>query len=321
MAKTHHPRRGSLQYWPRKRARKIRPRINSWKAVEEVKLLGFLGYKAGMSHVIVKEKRGRKEEEIFYPVTILECPPLKPLAIRFYKKTENGLMVIKDVYAEKFDKELSRKFKPPKKKVEIPKMEEFDDLRLIVYTRPKNTSIGKKKPDIIELGIGGKSKEEKLEFAKNLLGKEEIKVSEIFKQGQFVDVHGVTKGKGFQGTVKRYGVAVKQHKSEKTKRGIGTLGPWTPKRVLYSVPQPGKMGFHLRTEFNKFIIKIGDKVEEINPKGGLVNYGFIKNEYVIIKGSIPGSKKRPVVLTEAQRPPKKIPQITEIIHISQKSQQ
>ena len=54
-----------------------------------------------------------------------------------------------------------------------------------------------------------------------MLGKE-IKVEDVFESGVSVDVHGITKGKGFQGTVKRFGVPIRQHKAEKTKRGIGT---------------------------------------------------------------------------------------------------
>ena len=73
------------------------------------------------------------------------------------------------------------------------------------------------------------------------------------------------KGKGWQGVVKRWGVRILQHKSRKTKRGIATLGPWHPNRVLYTVPRAGQMGYHQRTEYNKRILEIGKNGEEIIP--------------------------------------------------------
>ena len=72
--------------------------------------------------------------------------------------------------------------------------------------------------------IGG-SIEEKFKFAKENLGKE-ILILDVFKQGDQIDVHSITKGKGFQGPVKRFGITIRTHKSEKAKRNPGSLGPW-----------------------------------------------------------------------------------------------
>lgn len=288
-----------MQIWPRKRAKRPYARIRSWTNLTSAKLLGFLGYKVGMARVIVKDNTQTshtKGMELSIPVTILECPSIKPLSIRFYKKTNSGLKLIKEVYADKFDKELTRKTTLPKTPNKT-YPENFDEITLKIYTQPKTTSVDRKKPEIIELGISGQ-KNAKLELAKSLLNKD-IKVSEVFKENQIVDVHGITKGKGHQGTVKRFGVPIRQHKSEKTKRGAGTLGPWTPKRVLFTVAQAGKMGYHQRTEYNKQIIKIDTK--EITPSSGFHKYGLLKNEYVIIHGSVPGSRKRAVIFTEPSR--------------------
>ena len=95
---------------------------------------------------------------------------------------------------------------------------------------------------------------------------------------------------------------IKSHKAEKTKRGVGNLGSWTPKRVQFTVPQPGKMGYHLRADYNKQILKISDKPEEINPKQGINKYGLVKNTYLLLKGSVPGPKKRALVLVGSIRP-------------------
>lgn len=295
--KLHAPRKGSLQFWPRKRSKRSYANIRNWFLTNKTNLSGFIGYKVSMAHLIAKDTNPdspTKNTTISIPVTILDCPPLKPLAIRFYKKTIEGLVAISDYFSPKIDKEVKRRAKLPKKTKEIPK--EFDELRLIVHTQPKLTTIGKKKPEILEIPISG-PKDKQLEFAKSILGKE-IKLSDVFSENQMLDLHSVTKGKGFQGTVKRYGVAIRQHKSEKTKRGTGNLGAWTPKRVQYQVAQPGKMGYHQRTEYNKQLIKIGNKLERA---GGFKNYGVIKNDYAIIKGSVAGARKRTIILSIAQR--------------------
>ncbi len=84
MPKRLRPRKGSLQYWPRKKAKKIYPNIKSWKEIKENKLLGFIGYKVGMTHLhyIPQNPNIKEKIETFCPATILECPPLKPLSLR-----------------------------------------------------------------------------------------------------------------------------------------------------------------------------------------------------------------------------------------------
>ena len=76
------------------------------------------------------------------------------------------------------------------------------------------------------------------------------------------------------------------------------------------------MIFSRKSPHKKILLKIKDKPEEINPKSGFSHYGLIKNDYLLLKGSIAGAKKRPVILTEPIRPNKKIkPQTYEITFI------
>jgi large subunit ribosomal protein L3 len=321
MPNKHHPKRGSLQFWPRARSKKHTARVRSWASTNDTKPLGFLGYKAGMTHVLVKETNSnspRKGMEVFTPVTVIECPPMKVYSARYYANNEEGvLQVIAESFSKKVNKELARRQKACNKENKAP--EQFDRVTLLVYTQPKLTGLGKKKPDMIEIEVGGKTLQEKSEYAQSQLDKE-IKVSDVFRDHMFVDTHSVTKGKGFSGVVKKFGVKTLQHKSEKTKRGIGTMGAWTPKSVSYHICQPGKFGYHLRTEYNKATVKVGDKPEKINPKGGFLQYGFVKNDYVLIKGSIAGARKRPVTLTYATRIKKKIHN-NEITYVSLESKQ
>ncbi len=317
MSKWHHPRRGSMQVWPRKRSQKPYARIHNWVKKEELKLLGFIGYKVGMSHAMVKDNTPNsitKNQIISIPITILECPPLKALSLRFYKQDFDGLKVVSEVFSKNIDKELKRKTKFSKKTTEMPN--EFDDVRLVVYTKPSLTSVERKKPEVLEIASGGKTPKEKLEFLKLFLDKE-IKISDVFKINQLIDVHAVTKGKGFQGTIKRFGVKRLSHKSKKKVRGIGTPGPWNPSKVRYTVPNTGKMGYHKRTEYNKLLLKISNNVKEVNPNSGFLKYGLIKNDYVFVKGSLPGVRKRPIILTEAVRPGKKT-ELFEITHVNLK---
>lgn len=307
------PRSGSLQFWPRKRAKGIR--VRSWVKSSEAKILGFAGYKVGMTHLMVMDNRATsltKNTEIALPATIIECPSIKTASIRFYKNTKNGVRVVSEIFAESLDKELKRAIIISKSKKKIKDIKDYDDITLLAYTQPKATGIGKKKPELFEMAIGGK-KEDKLNYAKEKLGKE-INIEEIFKEGQQLDFHVITKGKGTQGPVKRFGIGLRSHKSEKSRRNPGSLGPWKAQgHIMWKVPHAGKMGYHLRTEYNKWLLKIGNKAEEINPGGGHISYGLVKNNYILVKGSIGGPKKSLVRFNFGIRENKHIPKEAPII--------
>ena len=312
MPTTRSPRKGSMQFWPRKRAASQIPRIRHVGKSNEPKPLAFAGYKVSMAHVIAVDNRANaltKGERIAYPVTILECPSIKIAAINFYKKDAYGLSLSTCFISTKLDKELSRSIPLPKKtkvSLEAIKPEEYHDIRAVVYTQPKLTGIGKKKPELFEIPLGGSVKD-KFNWLKENLSKE-INFKDIFKPGHLVDVRAVSRGKGIQGPVKRFGVKIRQHKSEKTKRGPGSLGAWKGQgHMMYRVAHAGQTGYHQRTEYNKWILKIGDKPEDINSKSGFKHYGVVRNSYVILKGSVPGPNNRLILLTEPLRPDKKVP--------------
>jgi len=310
MPKTHKPRSGSLQYWPRKKAKKQTARVRAWSLNSNSNILGFPGYKVGMTHLhyLTNNPHIKQKEPYFTPVTIIECPSLKPFSLRFYKKNPNSLSLVSEILAKNLDKKLGRKIRFPKKHNDkIP--ESYDELRLLAYTQPNLTSLNKKKPEIVEIKLSNN-----LEHAKSLLEKE-INIQDVFKESQYVDIHAVSKGKGFQGPVKRFGIALKSHKSEKGRRAPGSLGNWMAK--TWCVAHAGQTGYHLRTEYNKQILKISSNLEEINQKTGFHQYGFIKNPYVLLKGSIPGSKKRLITLTYPLRNKKVFPvNITSIKNVS-----
>ncbi|MEM4318462.1 MAG: 50S ribosomal protein L3 [Candidatus Pacearchaeota archaeon] len=314
MPKRHKPRAGSLQFWPRKRAKKLVPRVN-WKPLEEkykegeAGLLGVLGYKVGMADVIVRDEKPTsliKGQETVLPVSIIEFAPLKILAIRFYGSGGVTDSEIFNPFARDY-KWLKRKVKvstKEKSKEEIIKEieEKLKDkkIRLLVYTKPYVIGL-KKTPDIFEVGLSG-SKERQLEFIKTKLDKD-ISVRELIKPKQLVDVRGVTKGKGTAGPVKRFGIGYKQHKSEKGVKRPGALGPRTPSKISFKAPMMGQLGFFTRTEYNKYILDVGNaKEKNINKKGGFKNYGLLNGDFVIVKGSVVGPAKRPLIITLPLRP-------------------
>lgn len=280
------PRKGSMAFRPRKRAESQVPEVK-WVDSPEKRLLGFAGYKTGMTHVayIDVSESPTKGQEIVVPVTVIETPPMIAYGIRCY----DGERSLGDVIAQ--DEKILNKLGIKKHNGKKVNEEEVKNVRLLVFAQPEKTSIGKKHIERMEIAIGGSNGKEKLDYARTLLGKE-LKANEIFKQGEYVDIVTITTGKGWQGAVKRFGVSLQRPKSTGKRRHVGTLGQWHPAYVLYTIPRAGQTGYHKRTEINKQIIKIGNNIDEINPKGGFVGYGFVKNDFILIKGSVPGPAKR-----------------------------
>jgi large subunit ribosomal protein L3 len=308
MATPHGPRRGSLQFWPRVRAARIYPRISFFAGKS---LAALAGYKVGMVQYSKIETKGvNKGKEVVRAATVIEVPPLYPIALVFYKKTPYGKRKITEYFNIKalpkdFKKDLKRKIKF--KEEEYGKIvDDYDELRLKIATFPRKTKL-KKKPEIFEVGFF-----DSLEKAKELLGKE-IKIEDYFSAGEYVDVTAITKGKGTQGVIKRFGVKLRDHKSKKGRRRVGSIGSTTPRKVDWRVPMPGQMGYHQRTEYNKLILKISDKLDEINPKSGFKGYGLVRTKYILLDGSVPGSRKRLIILRKPKKERKIVLQINEII--------
>jgi large subunit ribosomal protein L3 len=324
MVKDYHPGRGARSFWPRKRAKRIYPAVSTYPESDKAKIMGFAGYKTAMTHAILVDNKKTSltsGQEISVPVTILECPPIRVVGFRAYKDTSNGLKIFGEVWSKDLPKELERKVKIKSVKTEEqlkklePKINEISKLRVIAVTQPKLAGIGKKKPEIFEIEIGGKDSKEKFDFSKAILGKD-VKANEIFKEGEFVDVSSVSKGKGTAGVVQRFGIRIQDRHAKKKLRHIGTLGPQTPRKVRPTVPQAGQLGFQTRTELNKRVIKIGDDGKKITPASGFHKYGVIKSDYIVLEGSVPGPKKRLIRLRPAIRTGKVkmlVPELKEIV--------
>jgi large subunit ribosomal protein L3 len=168
---------------------------------------------------------------------------------------------------------------------------------------------------------GGANATKKFEYAVEFLGKE-LRARDILKNGTLIDVISVSRGKGFQGPIKKFGVRLQSRKNRKGKRRVGSIGPWKPNKTMYTIARAGQMGYHQRIEYHKRIMKMSESPDEINPKGGFLNYGVVKNDYIMLLGSVPGPKKRLIRIRKTVRP-KNIYIDTEpkITYISKQSQQ
>ena len=320
MAQKNRPRSGSLGFKPKVRAERIYPDIDNWEETDENKPLGFAGYKVGMTRVLmIDDTEGATQgQEVAEAATILEAPPLRVYGARFYTEDINsGKQVFTEAWTESPAKELQRATDIPKdgnmENLEKAKehADELTDVRLLVHTQPSEAGISRKKPENFELGLGG-SVEDRLEMAEEMIGKE-VNFSDVFETGEYSDAVAVTKGKGTEGPIQRYGIKKLDHKTQTKRRKAGNVGPWHPDTLSWKVPLPGQQGYNNRTELNKRILARGE-AEEVQRDGGFKNYGELNSEYILIKGSVPGPSKRLIRLRTALRKNGK-PGEPEITHI------
>ena len=323
--KKHAPHRGSLGYH-RKRAQKHTSRQRTWPESSEARLLGFAGYKAGMTHIALVNSDKRSpfyKQEQFVPVTVIETPPITIFSIQLYGRDEitNALQVVKQIWGDNLEKDLGRRIKLPKKQVEKETniaearkiLNDIHEVRVLIHTTPRDAGLPQKTPDIIEIKIGG-SIEEAFEYAVNNLDSK-INLEDIYKPSDFIDINAVTKGKGFSGPVKRHGIKILPRKTRKGRRVVGCIGPWHPARVMWTVPRAGQLGYFTRTEYNKQILKVGDDGEEVTPISGFKRYGKV-SKHILIRGSVPGATKRLIRLRDPIRPKKVEMEELQITYIS-----
>ena len=282
-----------------------------------------------MTHAFIVDKSAKSTTsgmEVQVPVTVVEVPSMRIAAVRFYESSIVGLKTAGEVWAKDLDPLLDRRLNVPKNHEEATFARydglDIEDVRVLAYTQPKNVSgVPKKVPDLMELRIGGGTIDERVSYAKQILGTE-VNFTDFTPEGSLVDVIAVTKGKGFQGVTKRWGVKLLSHRNSKHRRGIGNLGPKRPGYVRSTVPGSGQMGYHQRTEFNKKVVKVGTDGAEVTPRGGFLNYGEVRNNYVLVYGSVPGPTKRLIRFRDATRLPRKANmEAVDVTYVSVESKQ
>jgi large subunit ribosomal protein L3 len=288
------PRRGSLAYRPRARAKSLLPRIRNWPSIESDKptILGFPGFKAGTMHVVTVDDRAKTPnfgKPLFNLSSVISLPEAEVVGLRVYTHVNGQDRAVADV-------------KPSGQvSVEGLPLDGASRVAAVLAAVPKDAGLSQKKPVVMEIGVSGADLRAQAEYVVGLLGKK-VKFSDVFKAGMYVDVLGITKGKGFEGPVTRFGVKRKQHKSRKSVRAVGVIGPWHPAAVMYTVARAGQMGFHQRTETGKRILMTGNANEKpVTPAGGFLHFGEVKGDYAVLRGSVPGPARRLVVVRFRER--------------------
>lgn len=106
---------------------------------------------------------------------------------------------------------------------------------------------------------------------------------DIFAAGDYVDVTGTSKGKGYQGNIKRHNfhTAANSHGS-KYHRGVGSMGVIAPNRIRKGKPMPGRMGHETVTLQNLVIVR-----------------SDVENHLLLVKGNVPGPNKSLVIIKNA----------------------
>lgn len=320
----------------------MRGRIKSFPADNpdnKVHLTAFLGYKAGMTHVVRDLNRSGSKmhnKEICEAVTIIETPPMICVGMVGYIDTPIGLRALKTVWAHRLSDECKRRFylhwarykthkafykyvkaKWTKEGDADPKpttslQEDIDNIkkhavivRAICHTQVSKVRLGPKRAHIAEIQINGGTVGEKVDFCLEHF-EQAIAVDSVFEQNELIDTIAVNSGHGFEGVTHRWGTTRLPRKTHKGLRKVACTGAWHPARLHYTVPRAGQHGCHHRTEINKKIYCIGKSDKKfddtlpwadftqkpITPMGGFPWYGIVRNDYIMVKGSVTGPRKR-----------------------------
>merc|ERR1719498_750120 len=302
-------------------------------------------FKAGMTHIVRDVDRpGSKlhKKEVVEPVTILEAPPMVVVGFVGYVETPRGLRALTSVWAGHLSEECKRRFykswgtskqkaftkyqkrwseaskdgKESPMAAEVERAKKYCQvIRAICHTQVGKVKIGQKKAHLKEIQINGGTTEKKVDFVMGLF-EQEVKVDSVFSQDEMIDTIGVSKGRGFEGVVTRWGVTRLVRKSHRGLRKVACIGTWHPTRVQFQVPRSGQNGYGHRTEINKKIYRLGTKEDcdkcctteqdltekGPTPMGGFIRYGNVTEDWVMLKGTVMGAKKRIITLRKSLLP-------------------
>jgi len=337
-----------MGFTPKKRAARHRGKCKAFPkddASKPVHLTAFLGFKAGMTHIVREmDKPGSKvnKKEVVEAVTVIETPAMVIFGIVGYIETPRGPRVLKTIFAEHMSEDCKRRFyknwyrskkkaftkyakrwqdDAGKKTIEadLAKMKKYcSSIRVLAHTQAKLLKKREKKAHIMEIQVNGGTVAEKIDWAREKLEKQ-VPIEQVFSQDELIDCIGVTKGMGMKGVTSRWGTKKLPRKTHKGLRKVACIGAWHPSRVSYTVARAGQKGYHHRTEMNKKIFRMGkscltaegknngsteqDLTEKsINPMGGFPHYGIVNQDFIMIRGSCMGSKKRVITLRKSLLP-------------------
>ena len=231
----------------------------------------ILATKVGMTQIF-------NADGVLVPVTVLEAGPCSVTQI---KTVENdGYSAVQVAFADKKERIVN---KDANGKKEIRNRHGVNKAQMGHFAKA---------------GVSGKRfvKEFKFENAAEYNLGDVIK-ADIFAEGEMVDVTGVSKGKGYQGVIKRFNQSRSPmgHGSQ-YHRGVGSLGTMRPMRVLKGKKLPGHMGANTVTVQNLEIVMVD-----------------LENNVILVKGNVPGPKKSLVIIKSAIKNEGKIKETLELV--------
>ncbi|KAE9398680.1 hypothetical protein BT96DRAFT_1105590 [Gymnopus androsaceus JB14] len=274
------------------------------------------------------------KREVVEAVTVIETPPMMIVSVVDYIETPRGLRTLTTVWASHLSDELKRRlyknwYHSKKKAFTRYTKKHAEDggksvarelericknctvVRVLAHTQIRKTGLSQKKAHLMEIQVNGGSIPDKVEFAHSLFEKP-VKVSSVFEQDECVDVIAVTKGHGFKGVTHRWGTKKLPRKMHKGLRKVACIGAWYPSKVMFLVARAGQNGYHHRTEINKKVYRIGSGSNDADATtesdvtkkqttlmDGFPHYGIVKNDVLMRKGSIPGTKKRVITIRKS----------------------
>jgi len=292
-------------------------------------------------------------KEVVEPVTIIETPPMVVVGIVGYVRTPYGLKTISTVWAQNLSSEVRRRFVKnwtqskktafvshtknywkkkgtTQRKLALDKLNtQAQIIRVLAHTQVSKTPLASKKAHLMEIQVNGGNVANKVKFAYQLLEKF-VPVSQVFSKNESIDTIAATKGKGFKGVVSRWGVTRLPRKTHKGLRKVACIGAWHPARVSWSVARAGQKGFFRRTVIHKKIYMIGSNLnteegktagttafdltrKSVNPLGGFPKYGDVTQDFLMIRGAVPGPVRRVITLRKSLHAPKSKDMLEDIV--------
>merc|ERR1719253_1998141 len=351
--KFEHPRCGHLAYLPKRRCKTQKGTIRSFPpddASKPVHLTAFMGYKAGMTHVVrYKEKKEGKKtirKDVVEPCTVLETPPMKVVGMVGYIETPRGLRALATTWAQNLPEGVIRRFYKnyylAKKKAfsnyakryqedakskkhvnrDIQRIKKYcSTVRVLCATQmDKLKGFRQKKAHLMEIQVNGGTTAKKVEWATSKF-EQEVSIGEVFQKDEMVDTIAITRGKGTQGVIKRFGVARLPRKTHRGLRKVACIGAWHPSAVKWTVARVGNLGYYHRTQLNQKVYRVGSgavrgtannasteadpDAKNITPLGGFPHYGIVNEDFMLVRGSVMGPRKRQVTIRKTLLEPSK----------------
>lgn len=305
-----------------------------------------MGYKAGMTHVVrgIEKREARKtiKKDIVEPVTVVETPPIKVVGMVGYIETPRGLRAFSTVWAQNLPANVIRRFYKnyyvAKKKAFTKYSQKYNEdanskksvkrdisrikkycqvVRVLVATQIEKCKLRQRKAHLMEIQVNGGDVAAKVDWAQGKF-ENEIAVGEVFANDEMVDTISITRGKGTQGVIKRFGVSRLPRKTRRGLRKVACIGAWHPSAVKWTVARTGNLGYYHRTQINQKIYRVGAgairgiennastesdaHIKNITPIGGFPHYGIVNEDFLLLRGNVMGPRKRQITIRKSLIP-------------------